>query len=82
MKNLKIVFVLLVTIASISIATAQETKQKLKGRKGSTSGKIGINNKISNKFIFEEELEKYLNEGWLKGLKSTKKDDIWQKKKK
>jgi hypothetical protein len=28
MKNLKIVFVLLVTIASISIATAQETKQK------------------------------------------------------
>ena len=28
MKNLKIVFVLLVTIASINIATAQETKQK------------------------------------------------------
>jgi hypothetical protein len=32
-------------------------------------GKITINNNIENKLIIKEELEDYLNRGWVKGCK-------------
>ena len=38
-----------------------------------TAGKIAINNGKNNKFIKQEELEKYSEQGWIKGFKMSDK---------
>lgn len=40
-----------------------------KGQKAHNKNKIWINNKIINKTIYREELEDYIKDGWIKGMK-------------
>lgn len=55
---------------------ADPTKNPMYGRDGSKSnnpiyGKIAINNGINNKFIYESELDYYINAGWKRGSKQN-----------
>ena len=55
---------------------SEETRKKLsdinKGKCPSNAGKVQVNNGIKNIYIFKEELELYLSQGWVRGKFQTK----------
>lgn len=57
---------------------SQKAKSRKKSKDFTTAGRKAINNGIINKLVFEHELEKYLQEGWIQGkIKSNK--PAWNK---